>query len=58
MAMHKMQQWQLPLVLFGAGLLILPALAGYTKSYSERLFSFPDIGPVLHSPGIHQDCGL
>lgn len=46
MAMHKMQQQQLPLVLIGAGLPILPGLAGESKSYAERLFSFPDIGPL------------
>lgn len=46
MAMHKMQQKQLPLVLIGAGLPILPGLAGESKSYAERLFSFPDIGPL------------
>jgi hypothetical protein len=46
MAMHRMQQRQLPLVLIGAGLPILPALAGEAKSYAERLFSFPDIGPL------------
>ena len=47
MAMHKMQQRPLPLVLVGAGLPILPGLAGNAKSYAERLFSFPDIGPLL-----------
>lgn len=46
MAMHKMQQRQLPVVLIGAGLPILPGLAGDSKSYAERLFSFPDIGPL------------
>ncbi|NNM58857.1 MAG: AAA family ATPase [Legionellales bacterium] len=46
MAMHKMQQKQLPLVLIAAGLPILPALAGDSKSYAERLFQFPDIGPL------------
>lgn len=46
MAMHKMQQRQLPLVLIGAGLPILPGLAGDSKSYAERLFSFPEIGPL------------
>ncbi len=46
MAMHQIQQQQLPLVLVGAGLPILPALAGNSKSYAERLFSFPDIGPL------------
>ena len=46
MAMHKIQQRQLPLVLMGAGLPILPGLAGESKSYAERLFSFPDIGAL------------
>lgn len=46
MAMHKMQQRQLPLVLIGAGLPILPGLAGESKSYAERLFNFPDVGPL------------
>ena len=46
MAMHKMQQRQLPLVLVGAGLPILPGLAGESKSYAERLFGFPDVGPL------------
>jgi hypothetical protein len=46
MAMHKVQQRQLPLVLLGAGLPILPGLAGQAKSYAERLFSFPNIGAL------------
>lgn len=46
MAMHKMQQRQLPLVLLGAGLPILPGMAGESKSYAERLFSFPIIGAL------------
>ena len=49
MAMHKMQQRQLPLTLLGAGLPILPGLAGESKSYAERLFSFPNIGPLSAS---------
>lgn len=46
MAMHQMQQRQLPLVLLGAGLPILPGMAGESKSYAERLFSFPIIGAL------------
>lgn len=46
MAMHKMQQYVLPLVLIAAGLPILPALAGESKSYAERLFSFPMVGAL------------
>ena len=46
MAMHRMQQRQLPVVLVGAGLPVLPALAGESKSYAERLFAFPDVGAL------------
>jgi hypothetical protein len=46
MAMHKVQQRQLPLVLIGAGLPILPGLTGESKSYAERLFSFPEVGAL------------
>jgi len=48
-ALHQMQQRQLPLLLIGAGLPTLPQLAGEAKSYSERLFGFPDIGPLNES---------
>ncbi len=46
MAMHRVQQLRLPLVLLGAGLPILPGLAGQAKSYAERLFSFPNVGAL------------
>lgn len=46
MAMHRMQQKQLPLVLLAAGLPALPGMAGESKSYAERLFNFPDIGAL------------
>ncbi|NCC50282.1 MAG: ATP-binding protein [Spartobacteria bacterium] len=46
MAMHKIQQRRLPIVLIGAGLPILPGLAGNSKSYAERLFSFPEVGAL------------
>jgi hypothetical protein len=52
MAMHKMQQRQLPLVLLGTGLPILPGLAGESKSYAERLFSFPDIGALSEADAL------
>ncbi len=45
-AMHKIQQRQLPVILLAAGLPILPGLAGESKSYAERLFNFPDIGAL------------
>lgn len=47
MAMHRIQQKQLPIVFVGAGLPILPRLAGDSKSCAERLFNFPAIGPLL-----------
>lgn len=45
-AMHRLQQLQLPVVLFGAGLPSLPGLAGEAKSYAERLFDYPVIGAL------------
>lgn len=45
-AMHRIAQKGLPLILFGAGLPQLAALSGEAKSYAERLFEFPDIGPL------------
>ena len=38
--LHRISQEQLPLMLVGAGLPSLPALAGEAKSYAERLFKF------------------
>jgi hypothetical protein len=52
MAMHKIQQNQLPIVLLGAGLPILPELAGESKSYAERLFDFPAIGELSEKDAI------
>lgn len=46
MAMHRMQQDSLPLAFVGAGLPILPGLAGNAKSYAERLFRFPEVGAL------------
>ena len=46
-AMHRMEQRQLPIVLVGAGLPQLRGQMGNAKSYAERLFDFPEIGPLL-----------
>ena len=46
MALHRMQQLQLPIVMIGAGLPILAKLMGEAKSYSERLFLYPQIGAL------------
>lgn len=45
-ALHRCAQLQLPLVVAGAGLPQLPARMGNAKSYAERLFEFPAIGPL------------
>jgi hypothetical protein len=46
MAIHRISQRQLPLILIGAGLPQLVGLAGRSKSYAERLFRFPEVGPL------------
>ena len=46
MAIHRTDQKQLPLMVVGAGLPFLIKLTGDAKSYSERLFDFPEIGPL------------
>ena len=45
-AMHRTEQRQLPVVLIGAGLPQLRGQMGNAKSYAERLFDFPMIGPL------------
>jgi hypothetical protein len=46
MAMHRTSQRQLPVVLIGAGLPQLVGNMGRSRSYAERLFDFPRIGPL------------
>ena len=43
MAMHRISQRQLPVILIGAGLPQLVGLAGKSKSYAERLFDYPRV---------------
>jgi hypothetical protein len=45
-AMHRTEQRKLPIVLVGAGLPQLRGRMGNAKSYAERLFDFPNIGPL------------
>jgi len=45
-AMHRTEQRKLPVVLLGAGLPQLRGQMGNAKSYAERLFDFPEIGPL------------
>jgi hypothetical protein len=48
-ALHRTAQRQLPVVLVGAGLPQLRGQMGSAKSYAERLFDFPEIGPLNES---------
>ncbi len=45
-ALHRCAQQQLPVGLIGAGLPQLRGLMGNAKSYAERLFDFPEVGPL------------
>ena len=45
-AMHRTSQRCLPVVLVGAGLPQLRGRMGNARSYAERLFDFPEIGPL------------
>ncbi len=46
MAVHKISQEGLPLIVIGAGLPQLAGNTGRAKSYAERLFIFPPVGPL------------
>lgn len=46
MAIHRVSQRSLPLILIGAGLPQMVGKAGNAKSYAERLFSYPEIGAL------------
>lgn len=45
-ALHRSAQKNLPIIFFGAGLPQVAALSGEAKSYAERLFDYPPIGPL------------
>ncbi len=45
-ALHRGAQRRLPVILVGAGLPQLRGRTGRAKSYAERLFDFPEIGPL------------
>lgn len=49
MSAHRISQKQLPLALIGAGLPQLVGKTGKSKSYAERLFNFPNIGPLMRA---------
>lgn len=45
-ALHRCAQRRLPVALVGAGLPQLRGQMGEAKSYAERLFDFPEVGPL------------
>jgi len=45
-ACHEVAQRNLPMFFVGAGLPQIAALAGNAKSYAERLFNYPVVGPL------------
>jgi len=62
MAVHRINQRGLPLILIGAGLPQVVGLSGKSKSYAERLFNFPigqladpDARRALQSPVRNMD---
>lgn len=62
-ALHRAAQRRLPLILVGAGLPQLRGRMGDAKSYAERLFDFPKVGPLppaaariaIYKPAIEQN---
>ncbi len=53
MSLHRISQKKLPLVMFAAGLPLILGLAGRSKSYAERLFGFPALGPLSNLEARH-----
>lgn len=65
-ALHRMSQEGLPVLLVGAGLPQIARLAGEAKSYAERLFQYPAVGPLdpvsagqaIEKPIIEEDAAI
>ncbi len=47
MALHRISQRQLPVIMLGAGLPQVRGNLGRARTYAERLFDFPEVGPLL-----------
>lgn len=45
-SLHRVSQSDLPIAFAGAGLPQIARLAGEAKSYAERLFTYPAVGPL------------
>nr|MCU0882530.1 ATP-binding protein [Hyphomonadaceae bacterium] len=48
-AIHRINQKSLPVLMFGAGLPAIAALSGDAKSYAERLFIFPRVDALARA---------
>jgi hypothetical protein len=46
MALHRANQKRLPVAFVGAGLPLIPALTAETKTYAERMFTYPSLGAL------------
>jgi hypothetical protein len=46
MALHRAKQKSLPVTFVGAGLPLVPTLTAEAKSYAERMFMYPALGPL------------
>lgn len=51
-AVHRISQRNLPVMVFAGGLPQIAKLSGDAKSYAERLFVYPKVGPLDH-PAAH-----
>lgn len=51
-AIHRAGQKNFPIIFFGAGLPQLAGMAGDAKSYAERLFTYPPVGPLDHAAAL------
>ncbi len=56
-AIHHANQKNLPIIFFGAGLPQVAALSGDAKSYAERLFDYPPVGPLDDTSAEMAICG-
>jgi stalled ribosome alternative rescue factor ArfA len=65
-ALHRMSQEGLPVLMVGAGLPQIARLAGEAKSYAERLFLYPSVGALdppsaaqaIEKPIIEEDASI
>jgi hypothetical protein len=52
-AIHRVNQKALPVLMFGAGLPAIAALSGDAKSYAERLFIFPQVDALRKEDAVN-----